>query len=329
VRAVLCFGDLKQAALYFDRVLPISLRRIVGADEWLFYFPEEVPVSALMHLVFGQERYSPRPHHDWYSRLVVHWDTFRKITWPYIKVAAEEAGLDFSERATDRLDPSSIDRHQSLVADLLRDAYLRDVTIPSVGPIRSLFADYAHALGLECSDALLGSGEPTTTGNDELIPILSLTRIPLIDLANVEWVQILQIRCDDEARRKLQRLRAFVVQEYAGKSVSFIEDDLGRRLWDYEIAAKKHGFKMITGSISALLDAKTLQSAVCAGVAAALFGGATVGVGTGAVVEVGKVALELKTRRREMLDWKSSHELAYIIDVQSSATAERSKRRDD
>ena len=56
--AVLCFENFKDAALYFDRVLPLNMGRMRGdsdVGDILVGYPEEVPSAALLHLVDGIE----------------------------------------------------------------------------------------------------------------------------------------------------------------------------------------------------------------------------------------------------------------------------------
>jgi len=110
-------------------------------------------------------------------------------------------------------------------------------------------------------------------------------------------------------------LRLFFYENYAGKSPSFVTDDLLKRLDDYEAARKKHGFEAVTGSLSAILSATNLTSAIGAGLAAALFGGPSVGVGTAAIVEAGSFAIELSKRAYAVRDYEKGHEFAYLIDA--------------
>ncbi|NRF68994.1 hypothetical protein HLB44_18530 [Aquincola sp. S2] len=138
----------------------------------------------------------------------------------------------------------------------------------------------------------------------------------LINTASASWEQIIEVRQDGESRRRLQRLRAFLDEKYAGKSLAFVEDDLASRLDEYDQARRKHGFDTATGSLSALVDAQSLQAAASAGIATALLGGPWVGASSAAIVELGKVAIEFAKRKRAMVDWQASHPLAYLVELQ-------------
>src|SRR5665647_867913 len=53
-----CFENFKEAALYFDRVLPLNMGRMQGdpdVGDILVGYPESVPSAALSHLVDGVE----------------------------------------------------------------------------------------------------------------------------------------------------------------------------------------------------------------------------------------------------------------------------------
>lgn len=112
---------------------------------------------------------------------------------------------------------------------------------------------------------------------------------------------------------QLRRLRLFFTENYIGKSRAFIEDDLLRRVADYERTRKKHGFDAVLSSLSILLDANTLQAAAVAGLTSALFGGVAIGVTTGAAIELGKVLIELGKKQANIRNLAEGHELGHVI----------------
>lgn len=144
---------------------------------------------------------------------------------------------------------------------------------------------------------------------------MTLLRLPWIDADAASWEQIIEFRQDIESARKLRRLRLFFYENYAGKSSAFIGDDLLKRLDDYEAVRKKHGFEALTGSLSSILKSSNLVSAVGAGLAAALFGGPVLGVGTTAAVEVGNFSIELSRKLFTVREYEKGHEFAYLIDA--------------
>lgn len=299
MRCVVSFGDLKQAALYFDRALPIAFKRAQGTGgDIVFDFPEHIPSRALISLVFGEHDLPEPNRYKRIGQILDKWSDFRKQTGPF---------------RSNHLIPSTEDDYEDL-----RTAYLHNLVAPDSTPVREHFRSFAASLGLECSDVLLPSSErdPLTNGDE---PILVLSRLNLIDTARASWEQIVELRKDNIAKRKLQRLRAFLTENYAGKSASFIEDDLGRRLDDYDQSRRKFGFETVTSGISVLLDSKSLQGALSAGIGLALFGGPIAGLSAAAMVELGRVCLEVARQGRKMTEWQASHELAYIIEGREGA----------
>jgi len=154
-------------------------------------------------------------------------------------------------------------------------------------------------------------------GDTQEDSIVRLAGLPLINAANAPWEQILQIRCDVEARTRLQRLRAFADTSYQGRSASFIEDDLSARIDEYEQASRKHGFELVTGSLSTLLDSSNLQAAAGASLAAAFVGGPIAAVSVAVCIEMAKFSLEFGKRKRVIADWQQMHPLAYLIETRA------------
>lgn len=136
--SVVSFKQIKQASLYFDKVIPVSLRYIT-ADETgiIFNFPEEIPNSAMVNILYGSDtptdsqgqRISAVEH------LVSEWDIFRKNISEYWQ-------------------PSSTSSMEESYDDLNK-AYLENRRHNDLGPIRAYFQEYARALGVRTTDILL------------------------------------------------------------------------------------------------------------------------------------------------------------------------------
>lgn len=300
MRSAICFRDLKQASLYFDRVLPVAFRKMAGTgSDIVVDFPEPVPSRALINIVLDKRPdEGPRRYKD-FGLVVDSWDDFRKAGQAYWPPTAES----------------------SLTADYgsLEQAYLNDMTAAGNPSLRSLFAEYAASVGIVRPDILLpsdGAEVVPPTGD----PVVKLSQIPLVDAGRASWDQILELRSDPGSRIRLQRLRAFAEANYANKSISYIEDDLSSRIEDYEQASKKHGFELVTGSLSTLLDSANLQATAGATLAAAIVGGPLLAVTAATCIELSKFTLEFAKRRHAMTNWASSHPLAYMIELQAIAS---------
>jgi hypothetical protein len=306
--AVLCFENFKEAALYFNRVLPLNMGRMRGdpvVGDILVGFPEEVPSAALSHLVDGIEGNTKTYSHA--SRIMEftaeRWVEFARSAEPYARLWASRPGeLDASETR------SQYER--------LRSSYLSNEELPGHRPIRAIFHDYARSLGFQdtCVSVPAGRGAAAVSAD----PSLTLSQLRLVDATSADWRQIVELRKDKRSHQQLARLRLFMHSNYAGQPFAFIEDDLAKRIDDYEASARKHGLKTVLSSLTILLDAKDLQASVGAGLVAGLFGGPLLGIGAGLAVEVGKVAVHVAERFHDMRDWRSGHELAYIFETRAA-----------
>lgn len=295
MRTAICFRDIKAASLYFDRVLPVAFRQMAGTGtDIVTEFPEPIPSRALINVVFDKTpEQGPQRYTD-FGKVIEGWDAFFKEAQPYLAQSrASSLDMDY---------------------DVLVDSYIRNSAILGRRPLRALFADYANSLGIRQPDVLLPSTDISSQSSDE-DPVIRLCRLPLIDADSASWEQIIELRSDREARTRLQRLRAFAQTNYQGKPASFIEDDLSARIDEYELTSKKHGFELVTGSLTTLLDSTNIQATAGAALAAAFVGGQIAALSAAVCIELGKFSLEFAKRRRTMVDWFDSHPLAYLIET--------------
>jgi hypothetical protein len=295
MHTVLCFRDLKTASLYFDRILPVAFMKMVGTGKDIVTeFPEPVPSRALINMVFDKTPERGAGRYTDLGKVIDSWDSFIKEARPYLSQSSQSSS--------------------EFEYDVLAGAYIRDAVTPGSRPLRNLFADYATSLGIKQLDVLLPSTDPASQSADE-DAVISLCHLSLIDAERASWEQIEELRSDRQARTRLQRLRAFAQTNYQGKPVSYIEDDLSARIDEYELASNKHGFDLVTGTLSTLLDSTHLQATVGAALAAAIVGGPIAAMSTAACIELAKVSLEFSKRKRVMVDWHKSHPLAYLIEA--------------
>jgi hypothetical protein len=200
----------------------------------------------------------------------------------------------------------------------LHQAYLANATNNDGNSVRQIFSEYARALGHERFSIILPSAEDDPGASTD--PSITLSRLNLIDAKSADWRQIIEVRKDVQSHRKLARLRLFLHNNYANCSFSYIEDDFSRRLEEYEQVSRKFGLKTTLSSLSMLLDAKALQTSAGAGLVAALFGGAWIGLSAAATIEIAKIAVNIAEKHHELMDWKSGHDLAYVFETQKRLT---------
>lgn len=301
----LCFENFKEAALYFDRVLPLNMGRMRGDSaigDILVGYPEEVPSAALAHLIDGIEGNTVTYSHA--TRVIEftanRWVEFAREVEPYARLWSRDLmGLDGDEVNS---------QYQKLQA-----AYFKDASIAGVTPIREAFRRYAKGIGFDRFCVAI----PTTSRTDasQSDPSITLSKLNLIDTSKAEWPQIIELRKDIESHRKLARLRLFIHKNYTGCSFAYIEDDLLQRVDEYERVTKKFGLRTTLSSLSLLLDANALQTSAGAGLVAGLLGGPVVGLSAAAVIEIGRIAVNIAEKQHDLKNWQSGHELAFIFDT--------------
>lgn len=289
-----CFDGLKTAALYFDSVIPIAFRSMQGRGDGkdvLFQLPEEIPGEILVNLLFNITPNSSSEKWTLLGRYIDSWDQFIKAIHP----TRAKFPNDYED---------------------VKKAYLADAPIGENSSVRQEFKKLCQALGSSYSTVLLPIDEESADATPYAALVLS--GISLIDVSKAPWEQIFEFRKDTEARGKLRNLRLFFHNNYKGKPTSYVIDDLARRIDEYDSSRKRLGFEAMTGSISALLDAKGLQAAAVTGVAAAFAGGPLTGITSAVLIELGGMALEFSKKRYAIKEFENSHDLAYLIKAKNT-----------
>lgn len=149
----------------------------------------------------------------------------------------------------------------------------------------------------------------------------ALESIPVVDNADLEWKQVLQVREDPSAVRKLRDLRLWLEVGVKAISVSEAQELIEQKIEDYTWALKKHGLKTTTGALSTLIDWKTPAGAAAAAVLAAPLGPIAAALAGGLVV-AGKIAVWAVERRIDHQDAvRGAHrEVALLYDLRRRFT---------
>ena len=219
-------------------------------------------------------------------------------------------------------DVKSVIPKRSHVTDneILAVRYLQDT--PMIGQhitVRQYIQEFAKSIGLQ-ENSILVPGYPFTRFSplDEDVTI-TLAGLKLVDTSRTSWDQIFEFRQDNEAKKKLRNLRLFLHTNYAGKENAFIEDDLHKRLEDYQKACNKWSFETTTSLLSTVMDSKNLQTTVGVSAVASLLGEQILVTGallTGLSIEIGKIAIQIASKKHCFNMIRDNHELAYIIEAE-------------
>lgn len=319
---VICFsGDLKQAALYFDRVIPISLSVIqsVGGDilnardPTQNQFSEHIPWRFFKDLVFEPDAFvDTRSAYDYYD------SAWRGTLWQEV--------VHYLAKPDDG-DWSWVWRKMKQ-RDLILMCYLKNTKLRGSSNFHSIFSGFLKQMNISETSVLIDSQDFLS---DDATPddlTLTLSGLQLVDTSKATWEQVMELRKDKDRQEKLRDLRLFLYKNYKGESRDFIEDDLNKRLKEYEDACKYHGFDTVYSILSVILDSKCLLAGIAASVSALAFGcefqeiinAGLIAGEAGLIADIGKFALEVANNKHAFHKIKDSHALAYIIEAKNKLT---------
>ncbi|EIN4364780.1 hypothetical protein P3553_17460 [Vibrio parahaemolyticus] len=285
---VLCLGNFKEAALYFERVIPVQCDSLRHSENGPYVTtPEHIPVDVASRLIFD----CSAPSWKILEFMDKQWSPF--ITKLHSEFSDQISGFN--------------------TADYRKLYQNGSIGSNGVG-IREHFQEFANSLGINKACILIPSNVQQSDFSSAYLNV-SLKGMQLIDTKSASWEQIMEIRTDLESQKALRNLRLFINENYIGKSSAYITDDISKRIDDYEMASKKHGFELATSVLGVLLDSKNIQTSIAAGLATGILGGVEIGVGTACAVELGKGTLEIAKKYYPMKSFRENHDLAYFVRV--------------
>lgn len=277
-RIALSIGVTKEAALYFDYVIPL-----LAAPEGLL---ADGPDLRYRH----PQAYLPPEIHD-----------NEQFTRTYTSF---NMGLMFNPVYSHYLDAGENADHATRV-EAARDF---DKLIARA---RERFAKH----GLAASPILVPSfAAPDDPESPDAIGVI-LKHVKLVDASRISWEHVAEVRRDRESRVALRRLRLFALQNYAGRSRALVEDDLMQRVDDYEQAAKRLGLDLKLGALATLLGSNTIAATFGASILDLISGKpliAATSAAVGSAIEIGRTTLEVIKLRAAYREALQSNPVSYI-----------------
>lgn len=284
------FGCTKEAALYFDYVFPVLLNlEMIWNSEGL----EEIPESFTDGL-FPDEI---RNDNNFSDKLCT---VNNKILCLVLKIGFEELGL-----------PSTI---KSWIEGIEKDYHLIEESAAYA------YNEFLEEFGITDAPLIVGGSTIEDSSDLNTDVAVAIGTLRLIDSSQASWQQVAEFRNDPEARGKLRNLRLFAAENYAGKSKAYIEDDLLRRIDDYEEQVRRWGFETKQSVLTMMLTSKFLAGALGGSLISTLFGAPTTAVASavgGALIEIGRVSLEVSRRRFLLRNALRDNPISYIVDAKT------------
>ncbi|HLY97646.1 MAG TPA: hypothetical protein VKT33_01130 [Candidatus Angelobacter sp.] len=144
---------------------------------------------------------------------------------------------------------------------------------------------------------------------------LTITSLRLINTSQTTLQQLVEFRKDVEAKIKLRRFRLFAYENYLNKSRAFIEDDINRRLVDYDETVKKWGFETKAATFTTLIDSKMVAGGIAGSFITAYLHEPHLAVAStllAAGITIGKISVELGKKRFALKELASSNPVSYV-----------------
>jgi hypothetical protein len=279
-----CINSTKEACLYFDRVIPLNLAQVIPWEN-----NGDLEAFDVLKKILPAPLLDPEHHTGLGPMMLLYIDT-------YVDVFPGSIGIE-----------------------KFRDTALSSERARTLAPL--LFNAGVYLLNSlpEPIDSVFGAGEIQNTEVKSNDPAFILTGLTLIDTQNITWREILAIREDKESVNRLRRLRTFIFENYQGKPLAFIKDDLLNRIETYQDTAKKWGFKTQQSVFKIIFNSGTAISLMAATMASLISGNPpsiSLSLGIGSMFLTGNIALEIGSYKRESHSFKQENPITYLIDVQ-------------
>lgn len=174
------------------------------------------------------------------------------------------------------------------------------------------------------TDFFVSSQEaPTIEGGGT--PSFALTNLELVDTSKLSWEQLFELRQDSDAMKKLRNLKLFMTTEYEGRenNIDFVRDDLARRIDEYRGVTESWSLDTERQTLSMLLSNVGLP-ALAANSLARLFNippvevvglAGLIGTATG----IGSTMIYRNTRRREFKTYSARNPVSFLVEAQALA----------
>lgn len=192
---------------------------------------------------------------------------------------------------------------------------------PTIQELHMLFAIIARKFHLEnipVDSSHFFIGNPS---NENITNCLSALQIRVVDTTKVTLPQIMEFRKDKDAMNKMRKFRLFAYQQFKGKDKAFIEDDIQQRLSDYYDTLDASGFDTTIKTLSFLFDSKILMGTFATTAASLLMGNgqlAAEAFSAGAILELGKLSLEYAKHKNELKTICRENPISYIADARKT-----------
>lgn len=334
-----CVADtkLKDAAIYFNYVIPISLEEEYDADPAVF---ERLPLSQLDQNILPPNL---RPHAEILRKLELLEFFFAGLEsreaisrWNdelHTMFLGSVKALDNQLDAWNSIDPGVpkgsffeyFPKNPHRFIELVASGELNE-TINILNDLARAMYQHFVLLGTDGFrvETLVRFGPNLNRENVTPHPSITLSDVSLIDTSKLDWEVIMELRKDEASTKKLRNLKLFLTTEYHDQqqNVDFIRDDLSRRIEEFEATTRSWGLETAKQSLTQVASSKSLLATSGAIAAAILLGQPWAAAAVGlplTILELGQVGVHIASRRAELMQIKDREPTAFIIETRARA----------
>jgi len=286
-KSVFTFGGSKEAALYFDFVIPLLLLIDIAED-------------------YGWEVCEPGSEIDM-PKFMEHRHLFDNLMPENIRKGG--ANFEYWVDVNSKILKSTMDAEH-------------DQDTPFIEVLKECLPMFEMDIfqlvkKLNIKEAVFSTELPFISKSNSVVDDIGVTlaNLNLIDTEKISLEKILEFRKDSEAQAKLRRLRLFAYENYTGKSHAYIEDDILLRIDEYDHEVKKWSFETKEAAITTLFNSKVIWGAASGSFIAALAGSPVTSLSTAAIgtfVELGRITLAISKKRFHARSALRSNPVSYI-----------------
>lgn len=284
-KPVVCIESTKDASLYFNEIVPLQLSEMItiegSGEPELFEILKQILPKAYIN------ESMPRGVHSNVISYVARYLT----AYPSVVGIYDLPNGETLEEREQKCFPDLMIKTKELIQ-------LTDLQVGS----------------------LFGENNFSDINIEESDPSLILSGIKLVDTSKLSWKHILELRKDEDTVKKMRKIRTFIFQNYQGKPIEFIKDDLQNRIDNYNEAAKKWGLET-KDSVLKIIFSSSEAVALTAATIASIFLGLPMAIpiatAVGSSFSIGKIGLEIRKQRRDLYQFRNDSPITYLIDLQS------------
>lgn len=329
INTAVCLGDLKQAAIYFEKVIPINSMELMSYSDRPI--TENYSVHDYMSSRDNLLQDSLNENMDMVIELMLGGDV-ESVSVTNKKRIIDDLVLTtkmLQHKIVNKLpqlfyNPAYVmgERHEIQQRLIARDIVDNNVSVFDYTP-EEIINKFCDTIKVKDFSLTLPSGIGSAKDNEKTNDIqISLININLIDTTKTTWEQILELRKDPKLSSSLRNLKLMMNDNYSGKSLDYIYDDMQRRIEEYELACKSMGLKTISSHISHIKNFATehgVSLSLITGILSSqgfdLSNGLSLGAIGAAAVSLLQYGIEIKSNNNELSKLKNENPIAYIIEA--------------